>query len=108
VADRASLLDMSGPRTVKEVEALVFLAARGDPQFEACHRTWLADDRSWFIRWRQRRVGSPLQIIGLVHAFQLPEMASRVSLLPFGDDPAPALRRYAERLKGELEAEGFT
>ena len=107
MADRARLLDMSGPRTVKEVEALVFLAARGDPQLEACHRTWLDDDRSWFIRWREKRDGSPLQIIGLVHAFQLPEMASRVSLVPFGDEAVPALRRYAERLKGELKAEGF-
>ena len=48
-----------------------------------------------------------MQIIGLVHAFQLPEMASRVSLVPFGDEAVPALRRYAERLKGELKAEGF-
>ncbi len=98
---------MAGPRTVKEAESLVFLAARSHPQFEAAHRTWLEDDRSYFIRWREDREGAPLQIIGLVHAIQLPEMASQIRLVPFGDEPAPALHDYAERLKIELLGEGF-
>ncbi|HLQ36075.1 MAG TPA: hypothetical protein VK457_25580 [Chloroflexota bacterium] len=107
MAERAPLLDLSGPRTVKEAESLVFLAARSDPQLEAAHRTWLEEDRSYFIRWREKRDGAPLQIIGLVHAFQLPEMACRLSLIPFEDLPTPALRVYADRLRKELEAEGF-
>jgi hypothetical protein len=101
------LLDLMGPLTVKEVEALVFLAARNHPQLETCHRTWLEDDRSWFVRWREQHEGAPLRIVGLVHAHQLPEMASRVELVPFGDEPQPALHDYASLLKAELEKEGF-
>lgn len=98
---------MEGPRTVKEVESLVFLAARGQPGFEAAHRTWLEDDRSWFIRWHEERDGAPPRIIGLVHAYQLPEMASRVELLAFEDQPLPALEQYAEALRAQLRAEDF-
>ena len=101
------LLDMSGPRMVKEVEALVFLAARTGHRFEAVQRTWIEEDRSWFIRWREDHDGAPLQIIGLVHAFQLPEMACRVELTPFDGAPSQALRDYAVLLRKELEAEDF-
>src|SRR5579859_3996565 len=51
--DRVPVLDLMGPLTVKEVESLVFVAARNLPQLEACHRTWLEDDRSYFVRWRE-------------------------------------------------------
>ena len=98
---------MSGPLTVKEVEALVFLAARGHPQLEASQRTWLEDDRSYFVRWREDHDGAPLQIVGLVHAFQLPEMASRLTLVAFDDEPAAGLLTYAGLLRQELETEGF-
>ncbi|MFI5266801.1 MAG: hypothetical protein ACHQ7M_05420 [Chloroflexota bacterium] len=94
--------------TVKEVESLVFLAARSHPQFEAAQRTWLEDDRGYFIRWREAHDGAPLRIIGLVHAFQLPEMACRVELVSFDDEPAPALQEYADMLRKELATEGFT
>ena len=104
---RAPVLDLMGPRTVKEVEALVFVAARGHDRLEAAHRTWLEDDRSYFIRWREDRPGAPPQVIGLVHADQLPEMASRIRILSFEDELHPALREYAELLRQELNAEGF-
>jgi len=105
--ERQPVLEMAGPMTVKEVESLVFVAARSRPQFEASQRTWLEDDRSWFIRWREARDGAPLRIVGLVHAFQLPEMACRVELLSFDDEPAPALGEYADMLRKELATEGF-
>jgi hypothetical protein len=98
---------MAGPMTVKEVESLVFLAARSHPQFEAAQRTWLEDDRSYFIRWREPHEGAPLRIVALVHAFQLPEMASQVELVSFEDTLAPALREYADMLRQVLETEGF-
>ena len=98
---------MAGPMTVKEVESLIFLAARGHPQFEAAQRTWLEDDRSYFVRWREPHEGAPLRIVGLVHAFQLPEMACRVELLSFDGQPAPALQDYMDLLRNELETEGF-
>jgi hypothetical protein len=107
IAERAAILDLSGPMMVKEVEALIFLAARGHPRFEAAQRTWLDDDRSYFIRSRDDSNGTPLQIVGLVHAFQLPEMASRLTLVPFRDRPTAALAEYAKLLRGQLEAEGF-
>ena len=107
-APRQPVIDVMGPLTVKEVEALVFVAARGRPGFEASQRTWLEDDRSWFIRWREARDGSAPRIIGLVHAYQLPEMACRVELLSFDDEPHAALRTYADGLLGELQTEGFT
>jgi hypothetical protein len=107
VDERPLLLDMSGPMTVKEVESLVFLAARSDPQFEAAQRTWLEDDRSYFIRWREDHDGAPPRIVGLVHAFQLPEMASRLTVIPFEDEPPPALNRFVDLLRGQLESEGF-
>ena len=106
-APRQPVLCMAGPMTVKEVESLVFVAARGHAQFEASQRTWLEDDRSYFIRWREPRDGAPLQIVGLVHAFQLPEMACRVELVSFDDDPPPAVQEYAALLRQELEPEGF-
>jgi hypothetical protein len=107
-AARQPVLCMAGPMTVKEVESLVFVAARGHEQFEASQRTWLEDDRSYFIRWREPRDGAPLQIVGLVHAFQLPEMACRVELVAFDDEPAPAaVHEYAALLRQELEPEGF-
>jgi hypothetical protein len=96
-----------GPLTVKEAESLVFVAARGLPHVEASHRTWLEDDRSYFVRWREDREGSPLRIIGLVRAYQLPEMASRIELIPFADEVTPPLREYAGALRYELEKEGF-
>lgn len=92
---------------MKEVEALVFVAARNDRQIETSHRTWLEDDRSYFVRWREHRAGAPLQIVGLIHAYQLPEMASRVELVAFGDEPLAALDTYAQLLRAELEREGF-
>ena len=79
-------------------------AARNHPQLETCHRTWLEDDRSWFIRWRD---GAQPRIVGLVKAYQLPEMACRVELRGFGDGQHPALDEYAGLLRQELEAEGF-
>ncbi len=96
-----------GPLTVKEAESLVFVAARNLPRIEASHRTWLEDDRSYFVRWREDHEGAPLRIIGLIHAHQLPEMASRIELIPFGDQPTPPLHDYAGALKQELEREGF-
>lgn len=96
-----------GPLTVKEAESLVFVAARNHPQLETSHRTWLEDDRSYFVRWREDRMDAPLQIIGLVRAYQLPEMASRIELTPFGDKPQPPLQEYAALLHAELEKEGF-
>jgi len=105
--ERTPLLDVSGPLTVKEVEGLIFVAARGNPQFEASQRTWLEEDRSYFIRWREDRPGAPLKVIGLIHVFQLPEMACRVNLIAFDDEPAPALQDYTALLWTELEREGF-
>jgi hypothetical protein len=101
------VLDMAGPMTVKEVESLVFLAARAQPRFEVSQRTWLEDDRSYFIRWCEGPDTTPPRIIGLVHAYQLPEMASRVQLVGFGDEPPPALDEYAGMLRKELVIEGF-
>jgi len=110
LAERAPLLRLLGPLTVKEVEARVFHAARSDPQFEASQRTWLEEDRSYFVRWHPA-TGAPMQVIGLVQVFKLPEMASRVEVVAF-DDQAPdesgqALRRYVGLLRAELEREGF-
>jgi hypothetical protein len=104
---RTPVLKLEGPLTVKEVEDVVFRAARGDPHFEAAQRTWMEADRSYFIRWRAIDA-DPLQVIGLIHAYQLPEMASRVEAVPFDTsaDQAP-LATYVALLRAELTAQGF-
>ena len=104
---RTPSLTMEGPLTVKEVEDVVFHAARSDAHFEAAQRTWMDADRSYFIRWRASDP-DPLQVIGLIHAYQLPEMASRVEAIPFdvSADQAP-LQAYVALLAGELTAQGF-
>jgi hypothetical protein len=107
LAERVPVLEIWGPLTVKETEDLVFLAARGHNQFEVSHRSWLEEDRSYFVRWREDAPGAPLQVIGLVHVYQLPEMACKVSVVAFGDEPVPALSEYADLLGEELGAEGF-
>ena len=104
--ERIPVLDLSGPLTVKEVENLVFVAARATPLFDVAQRTWLEADRSYFIRWR-KEAGDRPRVIGLAHAFQLPEMACRVTVMPFHDEPLPELAGYAEALGRELEQEGF-
>jgi hypothetical protein len=101
------VLDVSGPLTVKEVESLVFVAARANPRIEPSQRTWLEADRSYFIRARDEGPDAPPRVIGLVHAFQLPEMACRVTITPFAGEPTPALLAYAGQLRAELEQEGF-
>ncbi|MBV9121486.1 MAG: hypothetical protein JOZ39_12320 [Chloroflexi bacterium] len=109
-SERKALLEVLGPLTVKEVEDLIFHSARSDPQFEASQRTWLEADRSYFVRWRSE-ASAPLQVIGLVHAYQLPEMASRVEVLAFEDDPEPDLRaalgKYIDLLGNELADHDF-
>ena len=109
--ERQPVLDVVGPLTVKEVEHRVFHAARSHHQFEASHRTWLEEDRSFFIRWHDSAPDSPLVIIGLVQVTPLPEMASQVRLLPFDEEAAAPLKealvRYAELLHKKLETEGF-
>jgi len=107
LADRAPILEVLGPLTVKETEDLVFHAARSHPQFEVSQRTWLEDDRSYFVRWRDAAPSSPLQVIGLVHIFQLPEMACRLTVVPFADEPPSALAEYRDLLADELAREGF-
>jgi len=106
LAERNPILEIWGPLTVKETEDLIFLAARGHGQFEVAMRSWLEEDRSYFVRWREAET-SPLQVIGLVHVYQLPEMACKVSVVPFDDEPAPPLTEYADLLGEELGAEGF-
>ena len=106
---RSPLLQMIGPLTVKEAEALVFHAARRDVRFEAAQRTWLEEDRSYFVRYRSSEV-APLEVIGLVHAFQLPEMACRVEVIPFdAEDVATQqpLNEYVQMLRTELENQDF-
>ena len=109
LAAREPLLQMVGPLTVKEAEALIFHAARQDDRFEAAQRTWLEEDRSYFVRHRD--TGSrTLRVVGLVHAYQLPEMASRLEVIPFDPDDAAstgALAGYVALLRAELEREGF-
>lgn len=107
LAERVPVLEVWGPLTVKETEDLVFVAARGHAQLEVSHRSWLEEDRSYFVRWRDEASGSPLQVIGLVHVFQLPEMACKVSVVAFDDEPAAALSEYADLLGEQLGAEGF-
>ena len=104
---RTPVLKLEGPLTVKEVEDVVFHAARSDPHFEAAQRTWMDADRSYFIRWRATDA-DPLQVIGLIHAYQLPEMASRVEAIPFdvSADQGP-LHAYVRLLEAELTAQGF-
>lgn len=104
---RQPVLNMAGPMTVKEVESLVFVAARGHAQFEASQRTWLEDDRSYFIRWRDSHDDAPLRIVALVWAYQLPEMASRVELMSFDEKAATAVRKFAGLLRKQLQPEGF-
>lgn len=109
-AARTPLLDLSGPLTVKEVEARVFRAARNDAELETSQRTWLEEDRSYFVRWRGATAGPPL-VVGLIHVFALPEMASRVQVLAFDEEAEPellqALDRYVDLLRDELASESF-
>ncbi|HLY64885.1 MAG TPA: hypothetical protein VKU60_05060 [Chloroflexota bacterium] len=85
----------------------MFVAARGHPQFEISQRTWLEADRSYFLRWREKRPNSPLKVIALLHVYQLPEMACRLSLIPFQDASSPPVHQYAALLREQLVAEGF-
>ena len=107
---KATLPGFRGPLTVKEVEARVFLAARAEPRLEAAQRSWMEDDRSYFIRWRDGASGPPL-VIGLVYVKTLPEMASEVRLAPFDEEASGPLQegllRYARLLRAQLEPEGF-
>ncbi|GEM_PF-2941294 len=109
--ERKPTLDVAGPMTVKEAERLVFHAARSHPQFEAAQRTWMEEDRSYFVRWKPDTTDRQLMVIALVHIYALPEMASRVTLLPFDQAAEPqiqaALEQYVQILSAELESEGF-
>lgn len=112
LAGRVPLLDLSGPLTVKEVEERVFHAARNEPRIEACQRTWMEEDRSYFVRWLDEPRGRPPLVLGLVHAYALPEMAARVNILAFDEEAelelCQALNRYVELLRAELAAESFS